>query len=95
MTRGTSGSSGSTGVTEQHHQLPRQYEEQFKNAGLEIEDYVIQIDKADHRLKPDGLHTGQENWNKQWGDFFRANPNANQADILNQLDIMQATFGLK
>lgn len=86
---------GKTGVIEQHHLLPQQFKKQFEKAGLDIEKYKIPLDKADHRLKPDGLHTGANNWNKQWDDFFKQNPNARQDQILNQLDKMKKASGLK
>src|SRR5438552_19175925 len=34
-----------------------------------------------HRLKPDGLHTGPNNWNKQWRDFFNRYPNPTTQQI--------------
>ena len=89
------GGTGKTGIIEQHHQLPRQFENQFKKAGLDIEAHKIPLDKADHRLLPDGLHTGSNNWNKQWDTFFKANPSASKTQILNQLEKMQIEFGLK
>jgi hypothetical protein len=82
-------------VDEQHHQLPQQFKERFENAGLDIEDYKISLDRSTHRLKPDGLHTGNNSWNKQWNDFFRQFPNVGKPEILNQLDKMQKAFGLK
>jgi len=48
-----------------------------------------------HRLKPGGLHTGSENWNRQWDKFFESNPYANSTEIINQLDKMKFHFGLK
>ena len=91
----TTEGAGKSGIIEQHHLLPQQFKKQFEKAGLDIEDYKIPLDKADHRLKPDGLHTGENNWNKQWSDFFRDNPDATKPEILNQLDKMQKTSGLK
>ena len=75
--------------------MPRQFKDQFERAGLNIEDYKIPIDKAAHRLKPDGLHTGPNNWNNQWQDFFNANPNAGRNAILEQLLKMQISFGIR
>ncbi|WP_340140014.1 DUF2380 domain-containing protein [Desulfofarcimen acetoxidans] len=86
---------GRTGIIEQHHLLPQQFKKQFEKAGLDIEKYKIPLDKADHRLKPDGLHTGTNNWNKQWDDFFKQYPEARQDQILNQLDKMMKASGLK
>jgi hypothetical protein len=92
---GGAGGAGKTGNIEQHHQLPKQFKQQFTRAGLDIEDYKIPLDQSNHRLKPDGLHTGSNNWNKQWEDFFSDNPDAIKNDILNQLDTMQKYFGIK
>ena len=86
---------GKTGIIEQHHLLPQQFKNQFQKAGLDIEKYKIPLDKADHRLKPDGLHTGSNNWYKQWSNFFGQYPNATKPEILNQLDKMQKAAGLK
>ena len=86
---------GKTGIIEQHHLLPQQFKKQFEKAGLDIEKYKIPLDKADHRLKPDGLHTGTNNWNKQWTDFFKQNPNVRQDQVLNQLDKMKKASSLK
>lgn len=85
---------GKTGVIEQHHLLPQQFKKQFEKAGLDIEKYKIPLEKVDHRLKPDGLHTGTNNWNKQWDDFFKQNPDAIKPEILDQLDKMKKAFGL-
>jgi hypothetical protein len=89
MSKGAFEDSGKTGIIEQHHRLPQQFKKQFEKAGLDIEKYKMPLDKADHRLKPNGLHTGTNNWNKQWDDFFEQYPDAKQNQILNQLDKMQ------
>ena len=86
---------GKTGIIHQHHQLPQQFKKQFDKVGLDIENYKIPLDKADHILKPDGLHTGKNSWNIQWGNFFKDYPNATKPEILEQLSKMQETFGLK
>lgn len=41
------------------------------------------------------MHTGANNWNKQWPNFFEQYPNAIKPEILNQLDKMQKAAGLK
>jgi hypothetical protein len=92
-----SGTKGVRNVIEGHHQLPKQFRDQFRKVGLNIEDYVIDLDKAAHRLKPGGLHTGRgaENWNGAWRDFFRNNPNPSRQDIVKQLTSMRQSFGLE
>ncbi len=47
-----------------------------------------------HRLKPNGLHTGADNWNKQWRQFFEAHPQSQAEEILGQLEGMMKKFGL-
>jgi hypothetical protein len=63
---------------------------------LNIEDYVIMLDKAKHRLKPGGIHTNSGgNWNRVWREFFKQNPNAEAPEILEQLAKMRKEFGLE
>ena len=68
----------------------------FDRAGLNIEDYKIALEKATHRLKPDGIHTGPsaESWNSVWEQFFRDSPGAGKQEILDQLAKMRADFGI-
>jgi RHS repeat-associated protein len=83
---------------ETHHLLPREFERQFKAKGLDIEEYTYNLPKSDHRLKPDGLHTGTGrggDWNQAWRDFFAKNPDPAREQILQQLDSMMRQFGLK
>jgi hypothetical protein len=81
---------------ERHHQLPRQFDEEFDSVGLDIEDHVIDLPKDKHRLKPEGLHTGKDNWNKQWVDFFKKlRGDFTKEDILAQLEKMRKHFGLE
>jgi hypothetical protein len=54
---------------EPHHNLPRAFRE-FGACGLDIEDYVTYVARDLHRLRPNGLHTGSENWNKIWRRYF-------------------------
>jgi len=48
-----------------------------------------------HRLKPGGLHTGSDNWNKVWRRFFMENPAAKAEQIIQQLQEMKWEFGLQ
>ena len=81
-------------AVERHHLLPRQFKKQFEDAGLNIEKFVVELPRDVHRLKPGGLHTGPNNWNKQWDAFFAQNANASRAQILNELDRLKKEFGL-
>ena len=55
---------------ERQHNLPREFEDKFNACGLDIEDYVTYIARDLHRLRPNGLHTGAESWNKVWRRYF-------------------------
>jgi hypothetical protein len=83
---------------EAHHLLPQEKElaEKFKGAGLDIEDYVVYLKKADHTLKPNGIHTGTgaNNWNGAWKEFFANNKNPNKFQILKQLRKMCNDFNV-
>jgi hypothetical protein len=82
---------------EMHHLLPqaKRFRPFFLRAGLDIEKYKIPLDKALHRLKPNGIHTkGGGNWNAVWDQFFKAYPNANKGQILDQLGKMRKMFGI-
>jgi RHS repeat-associated protein len=77
-----------------HHRLPQQFAKQCKRAGLDIEDFTIKISRAQHRLKPGGLHTGPENWNKLWKIFFKENRNPTKEQIINFLKGLDQRFGI-
>lgn len=81
-------------VIEKHHLLPREFADRFAKAGLNIEDYVIELERGKHRLKPDGIHTGPDNWNKRWREFFRKYPEAKREQILEFLQHLRAEFGI-
>ena len=79
---------------ERHHQLPRAFRKQFERAGLDIEQFKVDLPSGTHRLKPGGLHTGPNNWNRQWKEFFEQNESPTRHQILDQLDRMRTNFGL-
>jgi hypothetical protein len=39
-----------------------------------------------------GVHTGPNNWNKQWGQFFERAKNPSRDDVLRQLEKMRKEF---
>jgi hypothetical protein len=55
---------------EGHHNLPREFEDKFNACGLDLEDYLTYVTRDLHRLRPNGLHTGAESWNKVWRRYF-------------------------
>jgi hypothetical protein len=73
---------------EPHHTLPRQFSAKFNKHGIDIEHYVIFMPRGPHRLRPDGMHTGPDNWNAQWRRFFYANPNATPDEIFEHANSM-------
>jgi hypothetical protein len=97
---GSGGGGSPTGNTEVelHHLLPRSEKLKpfFERAGLNIEEYKIPMDKAAHRLLPDGIHTGpfEESWNGVWVQYFKEYPKANAQQILVQLAKMRKAFGI-
>ena len=94
---GSKGVKAARAATEMHHLLPRQFKAQFARpkVGLDIEKFKIPMSKAGHRLKPGGLHTGPDDWNKMWGDFFNTYKNPTRKQVLNQLEYMKGRFGIK
>ncbi|MBC7352009.1 MAG: DUF2380 domain-containing protein, partial [Thermogutta sp.] len=66
----------------------------FAKRGLDIEDYVIELEHGKHRLRPDEIHTGPENWNKRWREFFDEHPEAKKEEILEFLQRLRAEFGI-
>jgi hypothetical protein len=60
----------------------------FNDVGIDIEDYKTYLPRDRHRLLPNGLHTGSENWNAQWRRFFEKNERPRQKEILEILSDM-------
>ncbi|MEP0766968.1 MAG: DUF2380 domain-containing protein [Fimbriimonadia bacterium] len=58
------------GPGEAHHLFPKQFRERFRAMGIDIDTYILRVPKEKHRLKPGGLHTGPEHWNKWWKEFW-------------------------
>ncbi len=80
---------------EKHHLLPRKYADKFKEKGLNIDDYTIELPVDIHRLNPNGIHTKlRGNWNKAWGKFFDENPNPTKEEILAEMNRLIKDFGL-
>jgi Predicted lipoprotein of unknown function (DUF2380) len=73
---------------EPHHNLPRQFSPEFNRAGIDINDYVLYMPRNEHRLLPNGLHTGSNHWNAQWRRFFKDYPNATPDQIFEHANNM-------
>ena len=75
-----------------HHVLSQQFRNWFASRGISnIDDFTIQMSARNH-LKT--LH-GQGQWNAQWAQFIRNNPNANPSQIFYQAETMLKSFGLE
>jgi hypothetical protein len=77
---------------ERHHNLPTEHQPYFKSAQLDPERFTTYVPTMNHRLKPDGLHTGENHWNKQWTDFIVEHRKANPVEIHEHL--LEMTKGL-
>jgi hypothetical protein len=78
----------------QHHLLPKAFKEYFEKAGLKIDDYTIPLPESLHTRRPHGVHTGVDNWNRQWKAFIEQNPNATQDEILGYMNQLRKDFGI-
>jgi len=62
---------------ERHHGLPLEFIAYFLDCKLNVDDFIIIMRVSDHRLKPDGVHTGEGrggDWNTEWGRYVEDNP---------------------
>jgi hypothetical protein len=73
---------------EPHHNFPRQFASKFRACLIEPEDYLTYLPRSFHRLRPDGLHTGPNNWNTQWKEFLNDRPKAAPEELFGQLHNM-------
>ena len=91
----TSGSSSAVPI-HTHHLLPRQFRGKFEQAGLDIEDYTVELPRDFH----EGIHgkgggdAWINSWNQQWKRFFDRNRNPSRDLILQQLEAMKQEFGI-
>jgi hypothetical protein len=75
-----------------HHELIVKHKGYFARAGLDIEDYKVPTTAGKHILKPDGIHTGVDNWTKMWDMYVKANSEPVKEDILNYLQYLRDNF---
>jgi hypothetical protein len=71
-------------LAEWHHLLPKKYRAIFERRGLAINSakYGWILEAEDHRL---GKVKIEPDWEREWDDFFRKNPNPTDKQILNHL----------
>lgn len=75
---------------EYHHIFPQKYRNQFKMAGIDVDEYTVPLSKSKH-----GWITHKFNLNKQWEDFFRANPQPSKKMILDFAEDITSKSGIK
>jgi RHS repeat-associated protein len=56
---------------ENHHIIPQQFAPLMPE-GISVQDYIVQLPRYLHRLKPFGVHTGRgvQNWSGKWRQFL-------------------------
>ena len=65
-----------------HHLLPRQFEPYFKQANLDIEDFVIPIELEFHKRLHGKGGNWIDSWNGRWAQFFTEKQNRSDKEIL-------------
>ena len=81
---------------EGHHLFPKAFEQFFKDRGINIDEFIIYITKAKHRLKETGIHAGEysKSWNGMWKEWIKEHPKASLPEIMEQLKYMRGKFGI-
>lgn len=59
----------------QHHVFPQEHRGWFSSKGINIDDYAAVINQGEH----EAIHIA--GYNKEWGAFIKANPNASEQEI--------------
>jgi hypothetical protein len=72
---------------ERHHNLSSEFGPQFKACRLDPEDFITYVPRDLHRIRPNGLHTGTDNWNAMWRKYFaqRSEDELHTEQVLRQL----------
>jgi hypothetical protein len=73
---------------DEHHPFPRKFSREFRDAGIEPNDYTMPIDVGRHRW----LHTNPNRWEKVWSDYLEAVPERSPADLIEQLNEMNKRY---
>jgi RHS repeat-associated protein len=83
---------------QRHHVLPQQFKSWFGKQGIkDIDAYTIEISSQTHLkgVHGSGLGNLPGNWNQQWNEFIKTNPNASPSEIFNQAERMLKQYGLE
>jgi hypothetical protein len=79
-----------------HHIFPRQFDDYFKQRGIDIDDYTVTLGQTQHLQGVHGKGYGDlpGAWNSQWRDFIEKNPNASLGEVYQQAGKMMDRYGL-
>ena len=86
-----------------HHLFPDQFRSFFARRGIDIDDYVMEIDEMSHLRGVHGRGTfvGQsgkpfpkERWNDEWSDYITNNQNASPKEVYQYLGTLMDKYGL-
>ena len=81
------------GKDEEHHVFPQKYKNYFQSKGINIDEYVVRIDREEHKVAH-GKGNFFENWNSHWGKWIEQNPNASSQSVFEQAGKMMDEYGL-
>ena len=86
---------GPGSTLENHHNLPNEFKDYFRYWGIEPEDYKMFVEKSEHRLKPDGLHTVPMTGIPNFGTLFMNTRVQNQKVFAHLSSMMKRISWLK
>jgi RHS repeat-associated protein len=76
-----------------HHMIPWEFRYLLPK-GMNINDYMKVIPAWRHNLKPCGIHTGPNNYNKMWREFFYTTEDPTRGQIMEQMYKLERYFSL-
>ena len=80
---------------ENHHIFSQQFRKWFEQHGIDIDAFIVSLERGIHRLKPNGIHTTLGgNWNTVWQKWIADHPNASPDEIMKQAKKMLVDFGI-
>ncbi len=77
---------------EGHHIYPRAFREWFTLQGINIDEYILPLEVAEHRRIHRGANGGP--WNAAWDKFLKAHPRASPEEIHRHAGQLIYEFGL-
>lgn len=81
-----------------HHIFPQEFKPFFKKAGININNYTIEMEHFSTHLKGvhgNGLYNMPGKWNLRWEEFINANPNATAGQIFKFGEDLMAEYGFR